>query len=237
MEIEQEQNESEERGSSQKGRRQKGRRITEGEEVKYDHERGEHNSNSKEAKRSITRIMGCEARTGPGLGQEAIGEGCEAGEEVRMKQAGKISPRGKWTRVVVGFNRGSDQQRSCEHRRRSILSNAVYGGQERQQYHLSTDVSKSALRGVLFQLVNQLPGTVSSPKNRKDQPIIMFISKPVTGAEMRDSTMEREALAVVRCLVEVLWLVLGSAFPTKVYTDDQAIVRLPKDNARGRIAW
>jgi len=43
-------------------------------------------------------------------------------------------------------------------------------------------------------------------------------------------------LAILRCLEEVRWLVLGSPFPTKVYTDHQALLGLlRKDDAHGRI--
>ena len=55
-------------------------------------------------------------------------------------------------------------------------------------------------------------------------------------AETRYSTMEPGALAILRCLEEVRWLILGSPFPTKVYPDHQALViLLRKDDAHGRI--
>ena len=54
-------------------------------------------------------------------------------------------------------------------------------------------------------------------------------------AETRYTTTEQEALAVVRCLAEVCWLVLGARFPTKVYTDHSALITLLKhDDAHGR---
>ena len=65
----------------------------------------------------------------------------------------------------------------------------------------------------------------------------MFISKQLAKPETRYSATEREALAVLRCLEEVRWMVVGSPFPTKVYTDHQALVTLlRKDDAHGRIA-
>jgi len=73
--------------------------------------------------------------------------------------------------------------------------------------------------------------------NRTDQRIMMFISKAFTPAETRYSSTEREALSVLRCLEEVRWLVLGSRFQTKVYTDHEALISLlRKHNAYGRIA-
>ena len=64
----------------------------------------------------------------------------------------------------------------------------------------------------------------------------MFISKRLADAETRYTTTEQEALAVVRCLAEVRWLVLGARFPTKVYTDHSALITLLKhDDAHVRI--
>jgi len=66
--------------------------------------------------------------------------------------------------------------------------------------------------------------------------IVMFISKGFLPAETRYSTTEREALAILRCHEEVWWLVLGSPFSTKVYTDHKALLGLlRKDDAHGRI--
>ena len=65
----------------------------------------------------------------------------------------------------------------------------------------------------------------------------MFISKQLTDTQRRYSTTEREALAIFTCLEEVRWLVIGSPYPTKVYTDHQALVSLLRqDDAHGRIA-
>ena len=66
--------------------------------------------------------------------------------------------------------------------------------------------------------------------------MVIFISKRLADAETRYTTTEQEALAVVRCLAEVRWLVLGARFPTKVYTDHSALITLLKhDDAHGRI--
>ena len=64
--------------------------------------------------------------------------------------------------------------------------------------------------------MNHAPGTVISARTRRDKRIVMFIFKIFTSPETRYSTTEREALAVVRCLEEVRWLILGSPYPTKV---------------------
>src|SRR5437588_9448848 len=67
--------------------------------------------------------------------------------------------------------------------------------------------------------------------------IVMFISTRLTDPETRYSTTEQEGLAVLRCLEEVRWLVLGSDHPTLVYTDHSALIPLLKsDDAHGRMA-
>ena len=66
--------------------------------------------------------------------------------------------------------------------------------------------------------------------------IVMFISKRLEPAVTRYSTMEQEALVVVRCLAEVRCLVPGAQYPTRVYTDHSALISvLRHDDAHGRI--
>jgi len=99
-----------------------------------------------------------------------------------------------------------------------------------------TDASIHAIGGVLFQLPNTPAGTSLTTKTRKEMKIIMFLSKRLIAVETRYSTTEREALAILRCLEEVRWLVLGSPYPTKVYTDYKALLGLlRKDDPHGRI--
>jgi hypothetical protein len=89
---------------------------------------------------------------------------------------------------------------------------------------------------VLFQLVDCEPGTVAVPSVRSNMRIVKFISKRLADAETRYTTMEREALAVVRCLDEVRWLISGTEYPTFIYTHHSALVILLKhDNAHGRL--
>ncbi|KAG0644459.1 hypothetical protein HOY80DRAFT_866948, partial [Tuber brumale] len=66
-------------------------------------------------------------------------------------------------------------------------------------------------------------GTNLTTTTRAEMKIVMFISKRFLLAETRYSATEREAWAILRCLEEVRWLVLGSTFSTKVFTDHQAL--------------
>ncbi len=64
----------------------------------------------------------------------------------------------------------------------------------------------------------------------------MFLSFCFSDAETRYSTTEHEALAVVRCLAEVRWLVVGSKHLTFIDTDHEALklilMRGSEGNAR-----
>ena len=95
----------------------------------------------------------------------------------------------------------------------------MFGGDDSLEHHLMTDASSHTLGGVFFQLPGLPTGTSLTVSTRKKMKIIMFIWKRFLLAETRYSTTEREMLAVLRCLEEIRWLVLGSSFPTKVYTD------------------
>src|SRR5205807_8973303 len=91
----------------------------------------------------------------------------------------------------------------------------------------------------------QLEGIVSgteatnSGSHRAAERIIMFMSFKLIDAETRYSNSEHEALAVVRCLAEVRWMVMASKYPVLVYTNHEALKTLltePDNDAHGRIA-
>jgi len=164
-------------------------------------------------------------------GEMGVTRGDGGGQKAKKKREARKGG------VVCGFEWGEDQERSFRVIQEAIVGNAVFGGDETLQYHLTTDASRTALGWVLFQILDASPGTRASSRNRPSQRIIMFLSKPFLPAETRYSTTEREALAVLRCLEDVRWLILGSPFPTIVYTDHLALVSLlKKDDAHGRIA-
>jgi len=121
---------------------------------------------------------------------------------------------GKSVKVACGLKWGQEQESSFKAVKKAIVSNVVYGGDDSMQYHLMTDASLHPLGGVLFQLSNSPVGTNLTAATRPEMRIIMFISKRFRPAETRYSTTEREALAIIMCLEEVRWLVLGSLFST-----------------------
>ena len=69
----------------------------------------------------------------------------------------------------------------------------------------------------------EAPGTEALDKHKHSLRIVMFMSFKLEEAETRYHTTEREALAVVRCLAEVKWSVMGHLYPTMPYTDHQAL--------------
>ncbi|KAH0607822.1 uncharacterized protein H6S33_002856 [Morchella sextelata] len=147
----------------------------------------------------------------------------------------KINSMGARRDLVLHWKAEHDS--SFKYIKDCIANNVIWGGDPTMQYHLSTDASNLGLGAVLFQLDGLPLSTVAGPKFRENERIILFISKAFAPAETRYHTTEREALAVVRALSEVRWLVLGSPHPIKVYTDHQALLSVLKgDEAKGRIA-
>ena len=138
---------------------------------------------------------------------------------------------------MVDWHWGPRQEESFAALKRAGIENAVFGGSELRQYHLSTNASKTGIGGVLFQLIMSEPGTKISVQSRQDMRIVMFISLRLADGDTRYSTTEQETLAVLRCLKEVSWLVQGSAYPVFVYTDHSALVHLLKhDDAHEKMA-
>lgn len=91
------------------------------------------------------------------------------------------------------------------------------------QYHLTTNASKWYLGGVLFQLIDAFLGMEAMHSYKEYTRIIMFMFFRLEDIETRYDTIEKEALAVVRCLAKVRWLVMGSKYPTKLYIDHSAL--------------
>ena len=106
------------------------------------------------------------------------------------------------------------------------------------QYHLATDASDTALGGCLFQLYDTSPGTEATPRWKPNERINMFLSYKLQDAETRYSNSERECYAIVKCLAEIRWLVMGSKYPVMVYTDHEALkpIFATGQTEKGRIA-
>ena len=136
----------------------------------------------------------------------------------------------------VGFQWNREADISFRSVKAAILSNACHGGDPTRQYHLSCDASQYAYGGVLFQLVGEEPGAIlSSPKMVDKVRLVQCISKKFLDAETRYHTTEREALAIVRCLEEVRWLVNENLHEIIVYTDHECLKTALKNTDKGRI--
>jgi len=66
-------------------------------------------------------------------------------------------------------------------------------------------------------------GTKVNPKFLPNERINIFLSFRLTDVESRYVNSEREYLAIVRCLVEVRWLVIRSKFLIIVYSNYEAL--------------
>ena len=140
-------------------------------------------------------------------------------------------------RKVVDFIWTSEHETIFRDIKESILKNACAGGDDQVQWHLATDASKTGAGGVLFQLPDHPPGTAMTKETRDSMKIVMFLSFAFTPPQTRYQTTEREALAVVKNLAEIRWLVQGSKLPIKLYTDHQALLKcLQSEDMTGRLA-
>jgi len=92
---------------------------------------------------------------------------------------------------------------------------------------------------VLFQLPKVPAKTNISVAMRKEIKLIVFISKWLVSAETRYWRTEREELAILESQGKVQWLIFGSPYTTKVYTDHSLLVGLLKkdDSNRRIVKW
>lgn len=128
----------------------------------------------------------------------------------------------KWVEKTT-FDWGLSQQESFDKVKDAISNNTMAGADPDLQYHLAVDASETAVGGCLFQLQNVPSGTEATPKVQNNEKIVMFLSFKLQDAETRYVNSERECLAIVKCLAEVRWLVMGSKYPVLVYSDHIAL--------------
>ena len=188
-----------------------------------------------------------------GMEQEVVEENKESGEgenlerkkpgrkEVEEKKRGKNAKAKKPRKVEGPFRWTSEQDSAFQAIKRAISDNAMAPPDPELQYHLAVDASKKGIGGVLFQMDKIAAHTEASNSlaHREAEKMIMFISFRLEDAETRYSNSEREALAVIRCLAEVRWMIIASEYPTLVYTDHEALKVLltgMDNDAHGRIA-
>ena len=178
------------------------------------------------------------------VGKDLIGKGTEGEGHQRMKKFnGNGQKRGEnktRAKVKIGWYWGEEQENSFQQVKKSIIERATTGGDVNKQYHLSCDASQTGLGAVLFQLSTSPPGTILSSKLWSEVQVVMFISQRLSATEKNYLNTEREALAVLRALEGSRWLVVGSPYPVKVYTDHSALLAIlnGKGSHQGRItSW
>ena len=130
------------------------------------------------------------------------------------------------------------QQASFKYIKRSLLKNILTDDDDKIQYHLITDVSKTGVGRVLFQLFSTMTGKWVNNKIQEQERIVMFLFFQFLSAETRYHIMKREALTVLKCLEKVWWLIKRSVYSIKLYTDHQTLLKvLKRDNEHGRLVW
>ena len=74
--------------------------------------------------------------------------------------------------------------------------------------------------------------------NKNNMRLIMFMSRRLEPVETHYANTEEEALAIVCFLREVKWLVDGSPYPIKVYTEHSALKTfLKQDDDQSRLGY
>ena len=154
-------------------------------------------------------------------------------ETVTVKRDGKQQS----VKTVIDFKWEERHQQAFDVVKQAVLDNVNSGGDDNRQYHLSTDASKTDEAGVLFQLSDSEVSIAMTKELWSQLSIAVFMSYQFTPTQTRYHTTERECLAVVKSLDEVLWIVKGSKYPVMLYTDHQALLKVLKSkDITGRIS-
>jgi len=130
------------------------------------------------------------------------------------------------------------QQESFKAVKIAIQNNACAASDLNLQFHVAVDASVEGVGGIVFQMRGAQAGTLAPSSFGPNERILMFLSFSLTDPESRYVNSERECLAIVRCLAEIRWLVMGSRHPVMIYTDHEALkgVFLKGETEKGRIA-
>ena len=108
-------------------------------------------------------------------------------EECNQRPATRFNKKGKpvtQPRRAIKWEWGGKHQRAFGEPKTAIVENAIFGGSEGLQYHLSADASKNGMGGMLSQLVDSEPGALATSPNREKMRAII-ISKRFADAEAR----------------------------------------------------
>lgn len=138
------------------------------------------------------------------------------------------------------FTWGPAQEASFNAIKEAIANNAMARSDPEMQFHLAVDTNQIAIDGVLFQLHSTSAGTEATTKFGDREWINLFLFYQLADAETRYGNSEQECLAIVRCLGEVKWLVMGSPYPIIVYSDHAVLknIFIEGDSEKARInSW
>lgn len=74
----------------------------------------------------------------------------------------KINGRQTTRKTLIEFRRTTEHEQVFRGIKETVTTTALMGGDDKLQYHLCTDASKTGAGAVLFQLKGEEPGTVTT---------------------------------------------------------------------------
>lgn len=140
----------------------------------------------------------------------------------------EIQEKKQKIKTVIDFYWESEQQKVFDLIKNVICENSCSDEDLKKQYHLTTDALKTDTDRVLYQLNDLSADTVMTSNHMNKLWIIMFMSYQFTQLQTQYHIMKREALASLKSLKELQWLVKDSAYSVKLYTDHQTLLKTLK---------
>ena len=143
------------------------------------------------------------------------------------KQSVKQKKKFLWT---------SNHERVFQKIKKTIMKIICSNEDDTRQWHLAIDASKIETDEILFQLDNHSSEIAHRKKFLNDMQIMMFLSYQYNSLQIRYQITERETLAVVKCLIEIKWLIQDSQYSIKLYTNHSTLTKcLKSENTIDRI--
>ena len=121
--------------------------------------------------------------------------------------------------------------------KKTIMKIICSNEDDTRQWHLVIDAFKTEANEILFQFDNHSSEIAHRKKFLNDMQIVMFLNYQYNPSQTKYQTTEREALAVVKCLTEIKWLVQSFQYSIKLYTNHSALTKcLKSENTTDKIA-
>ena len=141
-------------------------------------------------------------------------------KQFRRRKSKKLIVRRKWIEKNT-FDWKETQQNAFDKVKFAISNNAMAEADSKLQYHLFIDVNHTTIKKCLFQFHDTKSRIEATFKLFSNERINFFMSFRLQDAETRYLNSKRKCFVIIKCLIEVRWMIMKSKYFILIYTDHE----------------